>query len=163
MKTLGIISDTHGLLRPEARDALAGCDAILHAGDIGCKDVLDELAAIAPLTAIRGNVDKWADQLPDTEVVEIEGRYLYLIHDVDQLDLDPQAAGFDAVICGHSHKPAVRERDGVLYLNPGSAGPRRFTLPVTVARLDVLPDGLRPKVIELDVPGPKHRRSRQRR
>lgn len=154
-KIVGVISDTHGLLRPEAAAALEGCDAIVHAGDIGRPEVLDALGAIAPVTAIRGNVDKWADMLPDTEVVEIDGRYLYLIHDVKQLDLDPQAAGFDAVISGHSHQPDMHERDGVLYLNPGSAGPRRFKLPVTVARLNVSGDRLQASIIMLDVPDAK--------
>lgn len=154
-KIVGVISDTHGLLRPEAAAALEGCDAIVHAGDIGRPEVLDALGAIAPVTAIRGNVDKWADMLPDTEVVEIDGRYLYLIHDVKQLDLDPQAAGFDAVISGHSHQPDMHERDGVLYLNPGSAGPRRFKLPVTVARLNVSGDQVQASIIMLDVPDAK--------
>lgn len=150
-RTVGIISDTHGLLRPEAKAALAGCDAIVHAGDIGKPEVLRDLEAIAPLTAIRGNVDKWAVALPDTAVLEIEGRYLYVIHDVKTLDLDPRAAGFDAVISGHSHKPGIHEREGVLYLNPGSAGPRRFTLPIAVARLEVSAARLRPRIIEFEV------------
>ena len=107
---VGVISDTHGLVRPEAKAALKDCDAIVHAGDIGNSVVLDEIGAIAPLTAIRGNVDKWATDMPDTEVVEIGGRYLYLLHDLNELDLDPVAAGFDAVISGHSHRPDVRER-----------------------------------------------------
>ncbi len=148
---IGVISDTHGLLRPEAKDALAGCDAIVHAGDIGQPQVLDELTAIAPVTAIRGNVDKWAVDLPDTEVVEIAGRYLYVIHDLKALDLDPSAAGFDAVISGHSHAPSVDTRDGVLYLNPGSAGPRRFKLPVALARIAVRDAGLDAEIIELAV------------
>lgn len=152
---VGVISDTHGLLRPEAVAALRGSEAIVHAGDIGHPNVLEELRAIAPVTAIRGNVDKWASKLPDTEVVEIAGRYFYLIHDVKELDLDPHAAGFDAVISGHSHKPDMHERDGVLYLNPGSAGPRRFTLPVAVARLEVSKDQLRASIVELDVPPAK--------
>src|SRR5690606_1840984 len=133
-RIIGVISDMHGLLRPEAKAALGECDAIIHAGDIGKPDVLDELAEIAPVTAIRGNVDKWAVDLPDTEVVEIDGRYLYVLHDLKRLDLDPKAAGFDAVIFGHSHAPSVQTRDGVLYLNPGSAGPRRFKLPIAPQR-----------------------------
>ena len=149
-RIVGIISDTHGLLRPEAKAALAGCDAIVHAGDIGTPEILGHLGAIAPLTAIRGNVDKWAVALPDTAVLEIEGRYLYVIHDVKALDLDPRAAGFDVVISGHSHKPGVHERDGVLYLNPGSAGPRRFTLPVAVARLEVSAARHEPRIVELE-------------
>jgi len=150
-RIVGVISDTHGLLRPEAAAALAGCDAIVHAGDIGKPEVLRGLEALAPLTAIRGNVDKWADTLPDTAVLEIEGRLLYVIHDVNALDLDPAAAGFDAVISGHSHQPVVRQRDGVLYLNPGSAGPRRFRLPVTLAVLMVSARRLDPQIIELPV------------
>lgn len=113
--------------------------------------MLDALRAVAPVTAIRGNVDKWADSLPDTEVLELAGRCLYIIHDLKQLDLDPRAAGIDAVISGHSHKPNVHETDGVLYLNPGSAGPRRFTLPIALARLDVYADRLEPSILELDV------------
>jgi len=149
---VGVISDTHGLLRPEAEAALVGCNAIVHAGDIGKPEVLRGLEAIAPLTAIRGNVDKWADTLPDTAVVEIEGRLLYVIHDVNELDLDPHAAGFDAVISGHSHMPGVRQKDGVLYLNPGSAGPRRFRLPVALAVLRVSASRLDAEIIELPVP-----------
>lgn len=149
---VGIISDTHGLLRPEAAAALRGSAAIVHAGDIGDPAVLDGLEAIAPVTAIRGNVDKWADTLPDTAVVEIEGRLLYVIHDVNELDLDPHAAGFDAVISGHSHMPGVRQKDGVLYLNPGSAGPRRFRLPVALAVLRVSTSRLDAEIIELPVP-----------
>lgn len=148
-KIVGIISDTHGLLRPEAKAALEGCDAIVHAGDIGKPDVLGALEAIAPVTAIRGNVDKWADTLPDAAAVEIEGRWLYVIHDVNTLDLDPRAAGLDVVISGHSHKPGVHERDGVLYLNPGSAGPRRFTLPIALAVLTVSASRLDAEIIEL--------------
>lgn len=148
-RIIGVISDTHGLLRPEAKAALGECDAIIHAGDIGKPDVLDELAEIAPVTAIRGNVDKWAVDLPDTEVVEIDGRYLYVLHDLKRLDLDPKAAGFDAVIFGHSHAPSVQTRDGVLYLNPGSAGPRRFKLPIALARLTVGDAGLDAAIVEL--------------
>jgi putative phosphoesterase len=148
---LGIISDTHGLLRPEAKAVLETCDAIVHAGDIGKPEVLDELRAIAPLTAIRGNIDKWATDLPEAEVIESEGHCLYVLHDLKALDLDPNAAGFDAVISGHSHKPGVTEADGVLYLNPGSAGPRRFTLPVALAVLTISAEGLDARIIELDV------------
>ncbi|MEJ2761048.1 MAG: metallophosphoesterase family protein [Gammaproteobacteria bacterium] len=146
----GIISDTHGLLRPEARDALQGCDTIIHAGDIGKPEVLDGLRAIAPLTVIRGNVDKWAHDLPDTDVVEMEGRRIYIIHNVRELDFDPRQAGFDAVISGHSHKPGIREEGGVLYLNPGSAGPRRFRLPVALARLTVSREKLEAKIIYIE-------------
>jgi putative phosphoesterase len=146
----GIISDTHGLLRPEARDALQGCDTIIHAGDIGKPEVLDGLRAIAPLTVIRGNVDKWAHDLPDTDVVEMEGRRIYIIHNVRELDFDPRQAGLDAVISGHSHKPGIREEGGVLYLNPGSAGPRRFRLPVALARLTVSREKLEAKIIYIE-------------
>jgi uncharacterized protein len=148
---VGVISDTHGLLRPEAADALRGCDQIVHAGDIGKPEVLAQLRDIAPLTAIRGNIDRWATDLPDCEVVEVEGRYLYVVHDLNALDLDPKAAGFDVVISGHSHSPGVRETDGVLYLNPGSAGPRRFTLPVALALLEVSGKQLNARVVSLDV------------
>jgi putative phosphoesterase len=151
VKVIGIISDTHGLLRPEVKDALAGVDAIVHAGDVGSREVMDELGEIAPLTVIRGNIDIWARDLPDTDVLEVEGRHLYILHDINELDLDPQAAGFDVVISGHSHKPDIRKKEGVLYLNPGSAGPRRFTLPVAVARLGVSSNHLDPEIIEFAV------------
>ena len=132
---IGVISDTHGLLRPWAIEQLQGCDAILHAGDIGTPAVVDELRAIAPLTIIRGNIDKWADDLPDIEAFELGGRYIYMLHDLKTLDVDPAAGGFDIVVSGHSHQPEIERRDGVLYLNPGSAGPRRFSLPIAMARL----------------------------
>ena len=141
MTTVGLISDTHGLLRPEAIEALRGSDHIIHAGDVGSPEILETLRAIAPVTAIRGNVDTaiWAMSLHETEIVGIAGVILYVIHDVNQLDLDPEAAGFHAVISGHSHSPSIEERRGVHYINPGSAGPRRFRLPVTIARLDLRP------------------------
>ncbi len=135
---IGIVSDTHGLLRPEAIEGLRGVDHILHAGDVGKPHILDQLRELAPLTAIRGNIDKgetWRNLLPATEAVELDGKWFYLIHDLKDLDLDPQAAGMDVIISGHSHKPTVRKNDGILYLNPGSAGPRRFSLPVTLARI----------------------------
>jgi uncharacterized protein len=137
---VGIISDTHGLLRNEALVALRGCHVIVHAGDIGTPEVLDGLSKIAPVVAIRGNNDKgaWASTLSETEVVEANGVYLYVLHNVNDLDLDPAAAGFQAVISGHSHRPRIEDRKGVLFVNPGSAGPRRFQLPVAVARLRVL-------------------------
>ena len=149
--TIGLISDTHGLLRPEALDALRGSYRIIHAGDIGSPDILDALRAIAPVTAIRGNVDTavWAATMPETEIVECEGAILYVIHDLNQIDLDPAAAGFRAVISGHSHSPSVEVRRGVHYINPGSAGPRRFRLPVTVARLRVSGDGLEAEIVHL--------------
>ncbi|MCA9736316.1 MAG: metallophosphoesterase family protein [Gemmatimonadota bacterium] len=153
MTRIGVIADTHGLLRPGALEALRGSDLILHAGDVGSGTLLPALEDIARVIAVRGNVDggPWADLLPLTEVVEVEGRSLYLLHAEEDLDLDPAAAGFAAVIFGHSHQPVVRYRKGVLYLNPGSAGPRRFDLPVTVASLEVHPDGLRPTLIPIPV------------
>lgn len=134
---VGVISDTHGLLRPEALAALRGVDMIVHAGDVGSAGVLRGLEAIAPVIAVRGNNDygPWADKLPLTDAFEIGGVTLYAIHDVKELDLDPRAAGLSAVIAGHSHRPLAEERDGVLFFNPGSAGPRRFRLPITVGRL----------------------------
>ena len=147
--TLGIISDTHGLLRPEAKDVLHGCTAIVHAGDIGKREVLEQLRELAPLTAIRGNVDTWGEDLPQTAVLTLHGVRLYVIHNVNELEIDPRAAGYDAVISGHSHVPKAEDVDGVLYLNPGSAGPRRFKLPVCVAKLHIGDDGLKPELIEL--------------
>ncbi|PYM19203.1 MAG: YfcE family phosphodiesterase [Candidatus Rokuibacteriota bacterium] len=137
--TLGVISDTHGLVRPEALAALKGVERIVHAGDIGSPDVLEALERVAPVTAVRGNNDRggWAKKIPETEVVEVGGVSLYLLHDLHELDVEPRAAGFAAVISGHSHQPRLEERDGVLYLNPGSAGPRRFKLPISLARLTV--------------------------
>ncbi len=134
----GVISDTHGLLRPEALDALAGCNLILHAGDVGSPDILDRLSAIAPVQAIRGNIDKgaWTAALPETLAVQAGPARIYMLHDVHTLGFDPAAAGFQMVISGHSHKPSGRERGGVIYLNPGSAGPRRFHLPVSLARVN---------------------------
>ena len=148
-KTIGVISDTHGLLRAEALAALRGCDAIVHAGDIGKPEVLEQLADLAPLTAIRGNVDTWAAGLPDTAVLTLAGKRFYIIHNVKELELDPRSAGFAAVISGHSHMPKSEMREGVLYLNPGSAGPRRFRLPVAVARICVHKDGLEAELVTL--------------
>ena len=150
---IGVISDTHGLLRPEAVEALHGSDYILHAGDIGAPEILQELAQIAPVTAIRGNVDTqaWARDLPATEDVDAVGVSIYMLHDLGQLDLKPEAAGFRVVIYGHSHKPKVEEKNGVLYFNPGSAGPRRFTLPVSVGRLIIAAGKVRAELIELQI------------
>ncbi len=136
---IGVISDTHGVLRPEALKALRGSQHIIHAGDVGVPEILEELSNIAPLTAVRGNVDKgaWALTLPETDVLEVGGISIYVLHDVAQLDLKPKAAGFAVVVSGHSHVPKRETRDGVLYFNPGSAGPRRFKLPVSVGRLTV--------------------------
>ena len=137
--TIGVISDTHGLFRPEVKKIFKGVDLILHAGDIGAREVLQELRLCAPVRAVRGNNDKgqWAEGIPETEVVHVRAVQLYVLHDVKELDLDPSAAGFQVVISGHSHKPSIERRDGVLFVNPGSAGPRRFSLPVSVARLTV--------------------------
>jgi putative phosphoesterase len=142
LKTIGLISDTHGLLRPEAVRALSGVQHIIHAGDIGGPEILEQLRAIAPLDAVRGNNDKgaWAAQIPLYLALELEGVSIHVLHDVKEIDVDPRAAGFDVVVSGHSHKPMVAERDGVQFVNPGSAGPRRFRLPVTIARLDVKMD-----------------------
>ena len=136
---IGLISDTHGLLREEALRALQGSDLILHAGDVGDPGILESLRRIAPVVAVRGNVDTepWADSLPATEMVSASGVIVYLLHDVHSLDLVPQAAGFAIVLSGHSHKPKQELRNGVLYINPGSAGPRRFQLPISLARLDL--------------------------
>ncbi len=138
---IGLISDTHGLLRQEALSALQGSDLIIHAGDVGKPEILERLSALAPVVAVRGNVDQnaWASSLPTTAVVEARSAVIYVLHDIHQLDLDPAVAQFNIVVSGHSHKPGRTERSGVLYLNPGSAGPRRFHLPVTVARLNLLP------------------------
>lgn len=137
--SIGIISDTHGLLRQEALEALRGSQMIIHAGDIGGQQILDALQALAPVIAVRGNTDHghWADALPETAVAEAGPALIYVLHDVHTLDLDPAAAGFRMVVSGHSHKPERTERSGVVYLNPGSAGPRRFQLPVTLARVEV--------------------------
>lgn len=137
--TVGVISDTHGLLRPEAVTALRGSDYIIHAGDVGDPAILTRLSGIAPVTAVRGNVDreKWARELPATNVLQLNGVAIYVLHDLAELDLDPRSANFAAVIFGHSHRPSQEMRNGVLFFNPGAAGPRRFTLPVTVGRLGV--------------------------
>ena len=150
---IGVISDTHGLLRPEAVRALQGVDLIIHAGDLGNPEVLAALEGIAPVYAVRGNIDRgeWAGKLPLTQVVEVGRVHLYVLHEIFCLDLDPGAAGFAAVIFGHSHQPHLEWKNGVLYLNPGSAGPRRFTLPVTLARLRVQGDSLRAELVELEV------------
>lgn len=152
---VGVISDTHGLLRPSAVEALRGVDLIVHAGDVGRAGILDALRGLAPTVAVRGNVDTtpWGRTLPDTEVVEVAGRHLYVLHDRAALDLDPRAAGFAAVIFGHSHRPEAAEHDGVLYLNPGSAGPRRFSLPISVARLTVGADALSWTFVDLPADG----------
>ena len=152
MTQVGVISDTHGLLRLEALRALEGADLIIHAGDVGKPEVLAALRDLAPVRAVRGNVDRgdWAEALPLTDVVEVEGRFLYVLHNVGELDLDPHAAGFSGVIFGHSHKPLQEMRNGVLFLNPGAAGPRRFKLPVSLARLRV-GEEIEVEMLELEV------------
>lgn len=150
---IGVISDTHGLLRPEALAALRGCNPILHAGDIGSAGLLRELGEVARVIAVRGNNDKdrWAKPLRETEVVDVQGLLLYLLHDLHTLNLDPAAAGFRAVISGHSHRAKIEEKEGVLYFNPGSAGPRRFKLPVSVGTLTLHAGKLDGEIIELSV------------
>jgi uncharacterized protein len=152
-RILGLISDTHGLLRAEAVRALRGSDLILHAGDVGSRDILEALGTLAPVVAVRGNVDtgEWGQTLPLTEIVKTDSVVIYMLHILQDLNLVPSACGIQIVISGHSHKPGQTDKDGVVYVNPGSAGPRRFQLPVTVARLDL---GVRPwkvKFIELAV------------
>lgn len=153
MTTIGVISDTHGLLRPEAVEALRGSDLIIHAGDVGHADILETLKGIAPVKAVRGNVDRdnWARKLPLTELVEAGDLSLYVLHNLQELDLKPKTAGIAAVITGHSHVPKVETRDGVLYFNPGSAGPRRFKLPVSVGKLVIKDKRLRGEIILLTV------------
>lgn len=148
---IGVISDTHGLLRPEALTALVGVEHILHAGDVGDPRILDALREIAPVTAIRGNIDQWGDcaELPAVEVVELDGRLFYLVHSLTDLDINPAVAGVAVVISGHTHKPSIEQRNGVLYLNPGSAGPRRFNLPVTVALITIDTDSVSARIVEL--------------
>ena len=148
---IGVISDTHGLLRPDAVVALDGSERIIHAGDVGAPEILDELASIAPVTAVRGNVDKgvWARRLAESEVVEVGKISIYILHDLARLDLKPEAAGFGVVVYGHSHVPKQEIRNGALYFNPGSAGPRRFKLPVTVGRLVVSNDEVRAEIVPL--------------
>ncbi len=151
MSTLGVISDTHGLLRPEALAALRGVDHILHAGDVGDPAILGALRDLAPLTAIRGNIDRDGPcaALPETEIVTLQGHTFYMLHDRHVLDLDPVAAGFAAVVSGHSHRPSIEWRHGVLYLNPGSAGPRRFKLPISLALVDLDEKELQPRLVTL--------------
>lgn len=148
---IGVISDTHGLLRPEAVAALRGSERIIHAGDVGGPEILGQLAEIAPLTAVRGNIDKgaWACKLRETEVVETGAISIYVLHDLASLDLKPEAAGFTAVIYGHSHVPRQEMRAGVLYFNPGSAGPKRFKLPVTIGRLGVMSGKVTAEIVKI--------------
>jgi putative phosphoesterase len=148
---VGVISDTHGLLRPQALAALRGSDLIIHAGDVGQPDVLDPLRALAPLHVVRGNVDHgaWATRLPLTARVDVGGRVFHVLHNIAELSVDPAAAGLAAIVYGHSHQPAIATRDGVLWLNPGSAGPRRFSLPITLARVRVAGGALHPEIVTL--------------
>jgi putative phosphoesterase len=152
-RLIGVISDTHGLLRPEAIEALRGSELIIHAGDVGRANLLDALRTLAPTVAVRGNIDTGdvAATLAQMEVVEVGRVHLYILHDLSQLDLDPKAAGFAAVIFGHSHRPSAELRDGVLFLNPGSAGPRRFSLPISVARLRIVGERVSHEIVQLHV------------
>ena len=148
---VGVISDTHGLLRPEALDVLRGSDMIIHAGDVGKPEVIDRLGEVAPLHVVCGNIDKgsWAAALPVTELVDVGDHRFFVLHDIAQLDVDPVAAGFAAVVFGHSHRPSIETRNGVLFLNPGSAGPRRFKLPITVACVKTSGRHIRAEIVEL--------------
>jgi uncharacterized protein len=150
---VGIISDTHGLLRPEALAALRVTNLIIHAGDIGSSDILDKLGEIAPFFAVRGNIDRqaWADKLPETQTVSVGAHKFHVVHAISDLAIDPVKAGIAAVIFGHSHKPSIERRAGVLYLNPGSAGPRRFKLPISLARVQVSKSSLEPSIVSLNV------------
>jgi uncharacterized protein len=153
MIRVGVISDTHGLLRPQAMAALAGCDYLVHGGDIGKAEILDHLRAMAPLTVVRGNNDRasWAADVPETAQLEIGAVTIYAVHDIATLPLDPSGAGIAVVVYGHSHKARVETREGVLYLNPGSAGPRRFSLPVSVGELLIDGTNVSARVIDLDI------------
>ena len=148
---IGLISDTHGLLRPQAMKQLAGTDHIIHAGDIGCPEVVEGLRRIAPITAIRGNIDagEWAKHYPDTELIVLGGRALYVLHNLKELKLDPAASGFDVIISGHSHRPKIETKNGILYVNPGSAGPRRFKLPIALAILALCDRAILPRILEI--------------
>jgi putative phosphoesterase len=151
MLTVGLISDTHGLLRPEARDALAGVDHIIHAGDIGGPAILTQLEALAPTRAVRGNNDvgAWAERIAERELIELAGVGIYVLHDLNELELDPAVAGCAVVVAGHSHRPGMSTRNGVLYINPGSAGPRRFSLPVALGFLEIAGGAARGRIVEI--------------
>lgn len=148
---VGVLSDTHGLFRPEARAFLVGCDYIIHGGDIGSAEILEDLGSLAPLIAVRGNNDKapWAAHLPETDLVRLGGAFVYVIHDLTQIDIEPAGADVQAVISGHSHKPGIFEREGVCYLNPGSCGPRRFSLPISIGELKIVGASVRARTVEL--------------
>ena len=153
MKRIGVISDTHGLLRAEALEALQASDVIIHGGDIGKGDIIETLSDIAPVSAVHGNIDKGETRAlyPHDAVVEIDGCYIYVLHIIDELKIDPVAAGFQVVVYGHSHKPAIERKEGVLYVNPGSAGPRRFSLPVSVAMLTLDNGKIEAQIVELEL------------
>jgi putative phosphoesterase len=148
---IGLISDTHGLLRPEAVRALEGVQHIIHAGDIGGQEIIEQLRSIAPVDAVRGNNDKgsWAAEIPLYQALELGGMSIYVLHDLKEIDIDPKAAGFQVVVAGHSHQPRITERDGVHFMNPGSAGPRRFSLPVTIAHLNLMAGKPHARIIEI--------------
>ena len=150
---VGLLSDTHGLLRPEARAFVMGCDYILHGGDVGSPDILEQLAAIAPVFAVRGNNDKgaWAMRLRETELIRVGHVFVYIIHNIEELDIDPVAAQVRVVVSGHSHKPMIEERDGVLFVNPGSCGRRRFKLPVSVGEILVSGSEVKARTVELEL------------
>ena len=153
MKKIGVISDTHGLLRPEVVPVFKGVDLILHAGDIGSIEVLDQLRTVAPIVAVRGNNDKgdWANQIPDSEVAQVGEVSIYILHDLNELVLRPPAGSVQVVISGHSHRPSIERRDGILFVNPGSAGPRRFKLPISVARMTIQGVTVTGELIELPI------------
>jgi putative phosphoesterase len=148
---VGVLSDTHGLLRPEARAFLLGCDHIIHGGDIGTAQVLEEIAAIAPVTAVRGNIDRgdWAQELPETELIRLGNVFAYVIHDLSELDIEPAAAEVSLIISGHSHIPKIQDRDGIVFLNPGSCGPRRFRLPVSIGEVLINGERVQARTVEL--------------
>jgi hypothetical protein len=153
-KVIGLVSDTHGLLRPEAIKALTGAGLILHAGDIGAREVLERLQSLAPVVAVRGNNDRgdWANAIPEREVTQVGSVSIYMLHDLNEIDVNPVAADFQVVVSGHTHQPLIERREGVLFVNPGSAGPRRFRLPVTVARLVIDGSNVRGEVVALVPP-----------
>ena len=150
---VGLISDTHGLLRPEATAFLRGCSHIIHGGDIGSPSILHDLSVLAPITAVRGNNDKgsWAAALPETELVRLGEVFVYVLHDLARLDIDPKAAAVNIVVSGHSHQPLIERRGAVLYVNPGSAGPRRFRLPIALGELVIAGNSVSPRIVELGV------------
>lgn len=152
-RIVGVVSDTHGLLRPQVKSLFTGCDRILHAGDVGDAGVLKDLEQIAKVTAVRGNMDhgSWSNRLPRMEMVTIEGVFFYILHDLYHLDLEPKAAGIHVVVSGHTHRPKIRKEDGVIYLNPGSAGHRRLNYPVSVALVEVKDGAATPRIVEMDM------------